>query len=38
MKILWRPGLTLTVDPDASDIYQWDWTDWLGARRWSIRR
>ena len=28
-KIAWKPGLTLDVDPDASEIYQWDWTDWL---------
>lgn len=28
-KIAWKPGLTLDVDPDASEIYQWDWSDWL---------
>ena len=27
--IAWRPGLTLPLDPDASEIYQWDWADWL---------
>ena len=28
-KIIWKPGLTLPLDPNASEIYQWDWTDWL---------
>lgn len=28
-KIIWKPNLTLPLDPDASEIYQWDWTDWL---------
>lgn len=27
--ILWKPDITLPLDPDASEIYQWDWTDWL---------
>ena len=27
--IRWKPGLTLPLDPHASEIYQWDWTDWL---------
>ena len=28
-KIAWKPGLTLPLDPNASEIYQWDWSDWL---------
>ena len=27
--IVWKPGLTLTLDADESEIYSWDWTDWL---------
>jgi len=27
--ILWKKNLTLPLDPDASEIYQWDWTTWL---------
>lgn len=28
-KVVWTPTLTLTHDPNASEIYQWDFTDWL---------
>ncbi len=28
-QIAWKPGLTLPLDPDASEIYRWDWADWL---------
>ena len=28
-RIAWRQGLTLPHDPDASEVYQWDWSDWL---------
>ena len=27
--ITWRPGITLPHDPNASDIYRWNWLDWL---------
>ncbi len=27
--INWRPGMVLTQDPDESQIYRWDWADWL---------
>jgi len=27
--IIWRAGLTLPTDPDAVEIYQWAWADWL---------
>ena len=30
MKIIaWRPNLTLPADPNDSEIYRWDWADWL---------
>lgn len=28
-RIAWREGLTLPHDPNESEIYQWDLTDWL---------
>lgn len=28
-RIAWRDGLTLPHDPNASEIYRWDWADWL---------
>lgn len=27
--IAWKAGLTLPLDPDDSEIYRWDWADWL---------
>ena len=27
--ITWKPGITLPHDPNASDIYRWNWLDWL---------
>ena len=27
--ITWKPGVTLPHDPNASDIYRWNWLDWL---------
>lgn len=27
--IIWRDGLTVPTDPDANEIYQWAWADWL---------
>lgn len=27
--VIWRDGLTVPTDPDANDVYQWDWADWL---------
>ena len=27
--IAWRPGLTLPLDDDSNEIYEWDWSDWL---------
>ena len=27
--ITWTQGLTLNHDPNASDIYRWNWLDWL---------
>lgn len=28
-RIAWREGLTLPHDPQDSEVYQWDWSDWL---------
>lgn len=25
----WKPGITVPHDPNASDIYRWNWLDWL---------
>ena len=25
----WKPGITIPHDPNASDIYRWNWLDWL---------
>lgn len=27
--IKWRDGVVLPTAPDAADIYQWAWADWL---------
>lgn len=27
--IAWTPGITLPMDPDGIEIWQWDWSDWL---------
>lgn len=29
IQITHRDGLTLKHDPNASDIYRWNWLDWL---------
>ena len=30
--ITWKPGITLPHDPNASDIYRWNWAHELGWR------
>lgn len=30
-QITWRPGLTLPQDPQDSEVYRWDLSDWLDA-------
>ena len=29
IEIKWKDGLILPHDPNASDIYRWNWLDWL---------
>lgn len=29
--ITWNPWITLPHDPNASDIYRWNWLDWLNG-------
>ena len=28
-RIVWRDGIELPHDPNESEIYRWDWSDWL---------
>ena len=28
-EIIWKPGIKVPHDPNASEIYRWNWLDWL---------